>query len=147
GEIRDIALEREHALAGVSCVDGGDAEVEIEIRVAELVRVSLADRVGLRGLALVEQCLQLICRRSVRCKWYGRRERGGGKPVANLSLSPVGARNYVTRRGNLSTSHFPDLLTGQGGFSAGNGGSTSGWRTRRRRLRCPFSSTDRQSPS
>src|SRR5262249_25901597 len=98
-------------------------------------------------LALVEQCLQLISRRGVRCKWYGRRERGGGKPVANLGLSPVGARNYVTRRGNLSTSQFPDFLPGQGGSSAGNAGSTSGSRTRRRRPRCPFSSTDRQSPS
>jgi len=73
-EVGDVALERQHALAGMAGVDRGHAVVEVERRVAELLRVLAAERVRVGRLPLVEQGLHLV---------RGRRERRYGQRAGN----------------------------------------------------------------
>lgn len=63
GKVDDIAFEGQHALAGAAAVNGGDAEKEIEGRVAELVGVLLGQRIGASRIALVQKRLDVVGRR------------------------------------------------------------------------------------
>ena len=84
GKAHDVALERQHALAGVAAVERGDAVIEIEIRLAELLGVAAAESVGVRRAALLEQRAQLVRGRG-KAFAAGKKEDGGHRRQARSS--------------------------------------------------------------
>src|SRR6267143_1638998 len=76
GKAHDVALERQHALAGVAAVERRDAVIEIKIRLAELFGAAAAESVGVRRAALLEQRAQLVRGRG-KAFAAGKKEHGG----------------------------------------------------------------------
>lgn len=66
GEIEQVTFEGEHAVAGVAGVDRRDTEEEIEGGIAELFGMFFRLGVRVGCLALFDQGLQIVRRRSVR---------------------------------------------------------------------------------